>query len=111
MELRSVRVGLLVVVLAMVAAACGEDATPPEGGGGTPSADTVCASHDQNAGDLLAEICTRGEIRVSTDPAYPPQSELNPETGEYEGFDIDVATESPTGSASRSCGRRPSGRS
>jgi polar amino acid transport system substrate-binding protein len=34
-----------------------------------------------------------GVIRVSTDPAYPPQSELNEETGEYEGFDIDVATE------------------
>ena len=28
---------------------------------------------------------------VSTDPAYPPQSFLNEETGEYEGFDIDVA--------------------
>ena len=32
-------------------------------------------------------------IRVSTDPAYPPQSSLDPETGEYVGFDIDVATE------------------
>ena len=31
-------------------------------------------------------------IRVSTDPAYPPQSSLNPETGEYEGFDIEIAT-------------------
>jgi polar amino acid transport system substrate-binding protein len=92
MKLGSARVGLLVVVLALVAAACGEDATPPQDGG-TPSADTVCASHDANAGDLLAEICTKGEIRVSTDPAYPPQSELNPQTGEYEGFDIDVATE------------------
>jgi polar amino acid transport system substrate-binding protein len=30
---------------------------------------------------------------VSTDPAYPPQSSLNEQTGEYEGFDIDVATE------------------
>ena len=35
----------------------------------------------------------RATIRVSTDPAYPPQSELNAETGEYEGFDIDVAME------------------
>jgi polar amino acid transport system substrate-binding protein len=30
-------------------------------------------------------------IVVSTDPAYPPQSFLNEETGEYEGFDIDTA--------------------
>ena len=29
-------------------------------------------------------------ITVSTDPAYPPQSELDPKTGEYVGFDIDV---------------------
>jgi polar amino acid transport system substrate-binding protein len=30
---------------------------------------------------------------VATDPQYPPQSSLNEETGEWEGFDIDVATE------------------
>jgi polar amino acid transport system substrate-binding protein len=93
MKLGSVRVGLFVVVLAMVAAACGEDATPPADGPTTPGAESVCASHDETAGDLLAEICTNGVIRVSTDPAYPPQSELNPQTGAYEGFDIDVAQE------------------
>ncbi|HZB01367.1 MAG TPA: transporter substrate-binding domain-containing protein [Actinomycetota bacterium] len=93
MKLGTPRLGLFVVVLALVSAACGEDPAPPQDGGGTPAAETVCASHDQNAGDLLARICTEGVIRVSTDPAYPPQSELNPETGEYEGFDIDVANE------------------
>jgi polar amino acid transport system substrate-binding protein len=82
---------LLIAVLALVAASCGEDAPPA--GDGTQAGDGVCATYDTNAGDLLAEICTKGEIRVSTDPAYPPASELNPETGEYEGFDIDVATE------------------
>jgi polar amino acid transport system substrate-binding protein len=92
MKLGLRRMTLLLAVLALVAAACGEDA-PPSAGGGTPAAETVCDTHDTNAGDLLAEICTNGEIRVSTDPAYPPQSELNPETGEYEGFDIDVANE------------------
>jgi polar amino acid transport system substrate-binding protein len=92
MKLGLRRMTLLLGVLALVAAACGEDA-PPSAGGGTPAAETVCDTHDTNADDLLAEICTNSEIRVSTDPAYPPQSELNPETGEYEGFDIDVATE------------------
>ena len=29
---------------------------------------------------------------MSTDPQYPPQSELTAE-GEYQGFDIDVGTE------------------
>jgi polar amino acid transport system substrate-binding protein len=81
----------LFAVLALVAAACGED-TPPAGDGNN-AGEGVCASYDTDAGDLLAKICSDGEITVSTDPAYPPQSELNAETGEYEGFDIDVATE------------------
>jgi ABC-type amino acid transport substrate-binding protein len=41
----------------------------------------------------LATVCEAGVIVVSTDPAYPPQSFLNEETGEYEGFDIEVARE------------------
>jgi polar amino acid transport system substrate-binding protein len=85
------RMTLLLGVLALVAAGCGEE-TPPAGDG-TQAGEGVCATHDPEAGDLLAEICANEEIRVSTDPAYPPQSELNPETGEYEGFDIDVAKE------------------
>ena len=32
-------------------------------------------------------------LTVSTDPAYPPQSSLDEQTGEYVGFDIDVAKE------------------
>jgi polar amino acid transport system substrate-binding protein len=43
--------------------------------------------------NLLASIEDEGVLTVSTDPAYPPQSSLNETTGEYEGFDIDVATE------------------
>ncbi|GIU94965.1 MAG: amino acid ABC transporter substrate-binding protein [Gaiellaceae bacterium] len=62
---------LLAAVLALVAVGCG---------GG-----------DED--DLLAQIEEEGVITVSTDPAYPPQSQLNQETGEYEGFDIDVAKE------------------
>jgi polar amino acid transport system substrate-binding protein len=88
---------VLVAALSLVAAACGggdDDTTDTagDGDGGTTTADTVCATYDASAGDLLAQICEEGTIRVSTDPAYPPQSSLNPETGEYEGFDIDVAT-------------------
>jgi polar amino acid transport system substrate-binding protein len=93
MKLGFRRMALLLGVLALVAAGCGEDEPPADGDGTQAGGDTVCASHDENAGDLLAEICANGEIRVSTDPAYAPQSELNPETGEYEGFDIGVAQE------------------
>jgi polar amino acid transport system substrate-binding protein len=62
----------LLATVALIAAACGggDDAT-----------------------DLLASIEDEGVLTVSTDPAYPPQSSLNEETEEYEGFDIDVATE------------------
>lgn len=87
---------VLVAALSLVAAACGSDEPTPtadDGGTGTGAAttETVCSTADTSAGDLLAQVCTEGVIRVSTDPVYPPQSELNTETGEYEGFDIDVA--------------------
>jgi polar amino acid transport system substrate-binding protein len=88
----------LLMVMALLAAACGgdDDDSDSEGTGGDTTGDAagagVCAETDAS-GDLLAEICETGTIRVSTDPAYPPQSSLNEETEEYEGFDIDVATE------------------
>jgi polar amino acid transport system substrate-binding protein len=50
----------------------------------------VCAGQTT---DLLKQVCDKGVLTVSTDPAYPPQSSLNEQTGKYEGFDIDVATE------------------
>jgi polar amino acid transport system substrate-binding protein len=43
---------------------------------------------------MLARIQAAGVIRMSTDPAYPPQSELV--DGEIVGFDIDVGREIAT---------------
>jgi polar amino acid transport system substrate-binding protein len=85
-----------VALLASMLAACGgEDDSAKDDGAETdaPAAATgegVCAG---DVTDLLAEICEKGTLTVSTDPAYPPQSSLNEQTGDYEGFDIDVATE------------------
>jgi len=42
-------------------------------------------------GGLLEKVLNAGKLVVSTDAAYPPQSEQKPD-GSYEGFDIDVAT-------------------
>jgi polar amino acid transport system substrate-binding protein len=53
----------------------------------------ACGSNSGDSKDLLGSIKDKGTLTVSTDPAYPPQSTLNKDTGKYEGFDIDVATE------------------
>lgn len=52
----------------------------------------VGACQAGNPNDLLAKVKAAGKIVVSTDPAYPPQSELLAD-GTYQGFDIAVATE------------------
>jgi polar amino acid transport system substrate-binding protein len=61
----------------------------------TAAASSAAASGSAPAGDpndLLAKIKAAGEIKVSTDPNYAPQSFLKPD-GTFEGFDIDVANE------------------
>jgi len=81
----------LAPLLALPLAACGSDegstATAP-----TAAGDGVCAATDATD-DLLAQICDEGTLTVSTDAAYPPQSKLDQKTGDFVGFDIDVATE------------------
>jgi polar amino acid transport system substrate-binding protein len=73
-----------IAVLTLVAGACG---------GKTPTTRSTGAQSPSPANDLLAAVEKAGVLRVSTDPAYPPQSSLNEKTGKWEGFDIDVATE------------------
>ena len=91
------RILVLLAVLTLVAAGCGGDDNESGSGdtGGAETAGSTAATGATESGgdDLLAKIQDEGVIRVSTDPAYPPQSSLNEDTGEYEGFDIDVATE------------------
>ena len=68
--------------------------------------------------DKLAEIQARGTLIVSTDPAYPPQSELNPNgqrpadtkctadqktAAELSGFDIDTAVAIARGLGVEAC--------
>lgn len=67
-------------------------ACQPDGGAdGSGSAEgTACAGETDGH---LARVCEAGVIRVSTDPEYPPQSFLDEETNELDGFDIDVAKE------------------
>jgi polar amino acid transport system substrate-binding protein len=97
MRTRSLLAAALLALIVPLAACGGDDSSTatdePAGGDDTTAAagdDVVCAGETT---DLLAEICEKGVLTVSTDPAYPPASSLNEQTGEYEGFDIDVATE------------------
>ena len=80
------RLASLVAALAvlLVVSACG--------GGGGSAGGGDSGDSGGGGGDLLQEVKDRGVLRVSTDPAYPPQSFLNNQ-GEFEGFDIDVTEE------------------
>ncbi len=76
------------------AASTAPSTAPSASAASSPSAEgAVCDNLPEEAeGDLLATICDEGVIRMSTDPAYPPQSEVTPD-GEYQGFDIAVGEE------------------
>ncbi|MGZ5299849.1 MAG: transporter substrate-binding domain-containing protein [Actinomycetota bacterium] len=87
---------LLLTVFALVGAACAND-NPPASGGTTGATGTTGTTGTTGAGDtLLDRIMADGQIRVSTDPAYPPQSSYDEASGSWEGFDIDVAQEIST---------------
>lgn len=92
MNLRNVA-GLLVAGL-LVTSAC--TATPGSSPGSSPASSPVATVCDNlpagSDGDLLATICERGRIVSATDADYAPQSSVT-ESGQFEGFDIDVGTE------------------
>lgn len=86
---------------AILVAACSSGGSTPAPSAAAPStapstaaseAPSTAASAAPIAGGLLDKILKAGKLVVSTDPKYPPQSELKPD-GTYQGFDIDVATE------------------
>jgi polar amino acid transport system substrate-binding protein len=86
---------------AVIVAACTSGSTPPPSSPAATSqpaassegsAPSSAASTAPISGGLLEKILKSGKLVVSTDPKYPPQSELQPD-GTYKGFDIDVATE------------------
>jgi polar amino acid transport system substrate-binding protein len=95
MRTRSLLAAALLALIVPLTACGGDDSSTatdePAAGGATTSA--VAEGPCADATDLLAQVCDKGVLTVSTDAAYPPQSSLNDQTGEYEGFDIDVATE------------------
>jgi polar amino acid transport system substrate-binding protein len=75
-------VGILILV-AMLLAACGSNTTT--GGGSTPTANpatpTVAAPSD---------LITAGTLTVGSDTTYPPQEYIDTATNQATGFDIDL---------------------
>jgi polar amino acid transport system substrate-binding protein len=67
------------LTLSLAGSASAQDASPATTSGPAPDGQ-------------LARILDAGVIRMSTDPAYPPQSFLDTD-GTLKGFDIDVGTE------------------
>ena len=80
---------LVLSLLASVLAACG---TTPAPTSPPAKATDVPATAVPAAKDLLDEVKEAGNLLVSTDPNYAPQSFLN-DSGELDGFDVDVAKE------------------
>ncbi len=93
---------LLAVLL--IVAGCAAPAAAPA----APASDVPADSESAAAADLLSEVQARGKLIVSTDPAYPPQSELVADAApptdtkcsgdekpanQFTGFDIDTAAE------------------
>ena len=87
LKLRSL--ALLLTVFALVAAACRDEPNTAEpGASGATGSGSPAAEQD-----LLARIQADGVIRVATDQKYKPQSWYDTKTGEWKGFDVEVAQE------------------
>lgn len=77
----------LLVFAALTLVACGDD--DDEG----DEADTGPEAVEQvAAGSTMAELQDRGEIRIGVKFDVPPFGFENPDTGEVEGFDVDLGT-------------------
>jgi ABC-type amino acid transport substrate-binding protein len=75
----------LALVLGLTAAGCGED--EEEGGGAQP---TQAEVEQFEPGTPLGDIQQKGEITIGVKYDVPPFGFNNPETGQVEGFDVDL---------------------
>ena len=81
-------VGLFGALLLLTAAACGggDDGGDAGGGGGGDDAD----EQQFPAGSTMADLQDKGEIVIGVKFDVPPFGFNNPQTGEVEGFDVDL---------------------
>jgi glutamate transport system substrate-binding protein len=76
----------MMVLAALVLAACGDDDDDDDGG------EETTAVEEFPAGTTMAELQDAGEITIGVKYDVPPFGLNNPQTGEVEGFDVDLGT-------------------
>ena len=74
----------MLVLAALTLAACGDDDDDDDGG------EEVAVVEDLPAGSTPAELQEAGEITIGVKFDVPPFGLENPQTGEVEGFDVDL---------------------
>jgi len=77
-------------VLALAAAGCGESKTDV-GGGGTSTTYEVVKNPSFAAGSTMDRLAKAGTIKIGVKADQPGLGSKNPSTGQYEGFDIEIA--------------------
>lgn len=77
---------LLVLALAVVAAGCGDD----DDDGGEGGGDQAAERREFPAGTTMARLQQEGEITIGVKFDVPPFGFRNPQTGDVEGFDVDL---------------------
>lgn len=70
-------------LVAMLGVACGDDEVAPSGGGEVQEFD---------AGSTMAKIQEKGKIIIGVKYDVPPFGFENPQSGDIEGFDVDLGT-------------------
>jgi glutamate transport system substrate-binding protein len=75
----------MLLAISLVGAACGDDEEPEGGGDGGGG-----AAQEFPAGSTMAELQEAGEIVIGVKYDVPPFGFKNPQTGDVEGFDVDM---------------------
>jgi len=91
MKIKSTLLALLAGAAIVVGACGGSTASPSSSAAAGTGCEKAIAAGEPTT-TLLGKICAAGVIKIATDPAYPPYSELDA-SGEYVGFDSDSARE------------------
>jgi glutamate transport system substrate-binding protein len=89
MKLWRALLALAFAIAALALAACGDD-DDDDGGDGDGGGAQTAEAREFPAGTTMAKLQDRGEIRIGVKFDVPPFGFKNPQSGEVEGFDVDM---------------------